>query len=319
MADTHAAYFIKGKDPSLLADALTHLLDRLRAEGREIEDVAVDASGSAVGEICNARFLGDPDKVVVVRDVDTDRFRADDIKALSAYLSDPNPSTVLVMVAGQGRAIARFDALVAKAGEVIDAGVPAERDRVTFVVSRCKEQGLKVPREVCQLIATHLGEDIGRLPSMVDVLEAAHGKGATITAEMVEPLLGTRGGSTPWALTDAIDRGDTRGAMEHLERMLTTRHPFQVMATLTTHYQRQLRLDDPAITGQKGVEYATGLKGFPAKKALQTHRRLGGNGAARAVELLAGADLDLRGVKEWPDRLVLEVLVARLSKLTARR
>jgi DNA polymerase III subunit delta len=37
--------------------------------------------------------------------------------------------------------------------------------------------------------------------------------------------------------------------------------------------------------------------------------------------LLAQADLDLRGAKEWPDELVMEVLVARLSRLAgaARR
>ena len=40
-----------------------------------------------------------------------------------------------------------------------------------------------------------------------------------------------------------------------------------------------------------------------------------------AVGLLAQADLDLRGAKEWPEELVMEVLVARLSRLagTARR
>jgi hypothetical protein len=31
------------------------------------------------------------------------------------------------------------------------------------------------------------------------------------------------------------------------------------------------------------------------------------------VELLAQADLDLRGAKAWPDELVMEVLVARLT------
>jgi len=37
------------------------------------------------------------------------------------------------------------------------------------------------------------------------------------------------------------------------------------------------------------------------------------------VELVAQADLDLRGVKDWPDELVLEVLVARLAALGGRR
>jgi hypothetical protein len=35
----------------------------------------------------------------------------------------------------------------------------------------------------------------------------------------------------------------------------------------------------------------------------------------RAIGLLAQADLDLRGAKDWPESLVMEVLVARLSKL----
>ena len=35
----------------------------------------------------------------------------------------------------------------------------------------------------------------------------------------------------------------------------------------------------------------------------------------RAIELLAQADLDLRGAKDLDPELVMEVLVARLSKL----
>jgi DNA polymerase III subunit delta len=56
---------------------------------------------------------------------------------------------------------------------------------------------------------------------------------------------------------------------------------------------------------------------FPARKAMTQAARLGPAGVARAIELLAAADLDLRGLKEWPDGLVLEVLVARLSRLAS--
>jgi hypothetical protein len=37
----------------------------------------------------------------------------------------------------------------------------------------------------------------------------------------------------------------------------------------------------------------------------------------KAIALLAQADLDLRGAKEWPEELVMEVVVARLSRLAA--
>ena len=58
-----------------------------------------------------------------------------------------------------------------------------------------------------------------------------------------------------------------------------------------------------------------GIKGFPAKKALTQYRRLGGDGVRRAIELLAGADLDLRGRRDLDGDVVMEILVARLSRL----
>jgi DNA polymerase III delta subunit len=61
-----------------------------------------------------------------------------------------------------------------------------------------------------------------------------------------------------------------------------------------------------------------GIKpGFPARKALELSRKLGGTKIRRAFDLLAAADLDLRGARELPDDIVLEVLVARLSRLGA--
>ena len=38
--------------------------------------------------------------------------------------------------------------------------------------------------------------------------------------------------------------------------------------------------------------------------------------ASGAVDLLATADVDLRGQRAWPGELVMEVLVARLTRLS---
>ena len=80
-----------------------------------------------------------------------------------------------------------------------------------------------------------------------------------------------------------------------------------------------LRLDGSGISGEADAAAAVGMAPFPAKKALSQARRLGSAPIARAITLLADADLDLRGIKEWPDELVLEVLVARLSRLAPSR
>ena len=91
-----------------------------------------------------------------------------------------------------------------------------------------------------------------------------------------------------------------------------------ILSALHGHYGRLLRLDGSGIGDEKSAADALGIKGFPAKKALQASRQLGGKRIARAVRLLGDADLDLRGRSAWPAELVVEVLVARLASLSRR-
>jgi DNA polymerase-3 subunit delta len=97
------------------------------------------------------------------------------------------------------------------------------------------------------------------------------------------------------------------------------RHPLQVMAVLHNHYARLARLDGVDARSEAEAAEAMGIKpGFPARKALNNYQRLGGGGIQRAIQLLAQADLDLRGDRDLPADLVMEVLVARLSRLGVR-
>jgi len=153
-------------------------------------------------------------------------------------------------------------------------------------------------------------------------LESAYGDSRILKVADVEPFLGEAGGVPPWDLTDALDRGDTTKALLLLHRMMRAgdRHPLQVMAILHNHYTKLLTLDGADAGDEASVAAVLGIKpGFPARKALEQYRKLGNSGVVRAIGLLAQADLDLRGAKEWPDELVMEVLVARLSRLGSGR
>jgi DNA polymerase-3 subunit delta len=94
------------------------------------------------------------------------------------------------------------------------------------------------------------------------------------------------------------------------------RHPLQVMAILQGHYGKLATLDGRQLRTESDAAAALGIKpGFPARKAMEQARRLGGTSIRRAVDLLAAADLDLRGRRELDSTLVMEILVARLSRL----
>jgi DNA polymerase-3 subunit delta len=94
------------------------------------------------------------------------------------------------------------------------------------------------------------------------------------------------------------------------------RHALAIMATLQTHYLRMVKLDGANVRSEKDAAALLGMKGstFPAKKAMNQGRKLGSKGVKRSLALLAGADVDLRGARAWPDDLIIEVLVARLAR-----
>jgi DNA polymerase-3 subunit delta len=261
-------------------------------------------------------------RVVVGRDVE--RFKAkEDLAMLVGYLTDPLPSTVLVLEwGGTGRLPkALSDAVEAAGGEVIstDPG----RDVGDFVSKAADQAGIRLERDAQRHLVDWLGDDPGKLPGVLAVLSSTYGQGARLGVADVEPFLGEAGGVPPWDLTDAIDRGDIAASITTLTRMLRAgRHPMQVMATLHTHFQRILRLEGAAVRGEKEAATVLGLKGstFPAKKALAQSRRLGADGVRESIRLLARTDLELRGTVDWPPELSMEILVARLARVakTAR-
>src|SRR5436305_5934664 len=250
MTEPAPVYLIRGDDPVLVSEELTRLVAELAGEdpGFAVEDLTGEEPdvGAIVDACSTPPFLADR-RVVVVRDIG--RIRTDDAEPIIAYLVDPLPTTTLVLVAGGGQTATRLLNAVKKAGHVIDA-VPDARARKTWLVDRLKQADVKLDAAAGELIRQHLGEDIGRVSSLLDVLAAAYGAGARVGPAEVEPFLGEAGGVAPWDLTDAIDNGDTQAALVLLHRMMEAgnRHPLQVMAVLHGHFAAMLRVDGSGAT-----------------------------------------------------------------------
>lgn len=310
------AWYVKGDDEALVRRRVSELVAELTDDPFAVEDFGGDDYElAAVLDACaTPPFLGDR-RVVVARDIG--RFRAEELAPLIAWLDDPLPTTALVVVGGGGAVSQKLVNAVKKVGTVVDANPGTGKARTSWLVARMKEGPVKLDAAAGQLLSDHLGEDVGRLAGLLDALAAAYGEGADVGVEELAPFLGEAGATAPWDLTDAIDRGDTEGALEHLHRMMRAgeRHPLVVMATLHRHYASMLRLEGAGVTTEQEAAALLGVAPFPAKKAMSQARKLGWAGVSRAITLLADADLALRGAAGWSDELVMDVLVARLSRL----
>lgn len=310
---------IDGDDPTLVSEALGKTVDELVAGGdRElmVEDYREEnVDLAAVADSCaTPPFLAER-RVVVLRDAG--RFLTEEVAPLLAYLEDPLPTTALVLGAGEGQIAPKLLAAVKAKGHVVSTKV-TQRESADWIRSRLRSAPVKLDAEAEQVVRRHFGEDVSRVGSLLEILAAAYGEGARVGAADLEPYLGEAGSVAPWDFTDAIDSGRTEDALSYLHRLMGAgdRHPLQVLALLHRHVQSLLRVDDPSIRTEAQAAEAMGIaKGrstFPAKKALTAAQRWGTAGIADAIDLLARADIELKGATGLASEAVLEVLVARL-------
>jgi DNA polymerase-3 subunit delta len=319
-------YLVKGDDPSLIDQAAHALVERLVADGdpslmvEEFGGPGSDFEVGAVIDACTTPSFLVPRRIVVLRDVG--QLSAAVAKRLMSCLDDPLPSTTLVLVGGGGAVSPALSKAVGAVGGLIDAAVGrGGKARSEWLSTQLAGAPVRLDGAARSRLSDHLGDDVGRLHGLLDTLASAYGSGATVSVAELEPFLGEAGSSAPWDLTDAIDAGATAKALSVLHRMLGAgdSHPLVVMAQLSRHYRQILRMDGTGgISPEQAAQILDIKSTYPAKKALGQARSLGTARIARAVRLLAEADLDLRGETSLPGETVLEVLVARLSRLTPR-
>lgn len=308
-----------GGDDASLAVAETDLPPQRGSEGQEGGGEARQAAIRAALDGARTPPFGTERRIVVVRT--DDGYLADEAELFAGYLADPEPTTVLVLEA-PGRLPAALTK-AAKAAGVEEIRTGGGRSPVSDVLDEhAKAAGLRFDDAARRLVVERLGEDAGRVPALVEVLVSAHGKGAWLGPADVEPYLGEEGSVPVFELTKAIDAGDVPESLVTLQRLTRSMgmHPLQVMAILHNHFRRVLRLDDPSVQGEADAVEALGgkVKAYPAKLAWQRAQRLGTDGIRRAFDLLADADVALRGGSGAPDDAVLEVLVTRLAMLAKR-
>lgn len=332
MSDASPVHLVKGSDEVLLAKGAHDLIERLVGDSDRTEVLSeFNGDDYSMGDVLIATstvsMFGS--RVVVARNAS--RFSTDDLAPLVAYLQDPAPDSVLVVVwdkpvttGARANPVPKklTDAVKGAGGEVHDFGLPGGKGRGMWADDQMDAAAVRLSPRARRLITERLGDDLSRLGGILTVLDATFGA-VTVEPADIEPYLGDAGAVPPWDLTDAIDRGDVAGAVVNLQRLLGNgaRHPLQVMVTLQTHVERMLRLDGAGIRDEKAAAALLGIKGspFPAKKAMQQGAKLGPAKIARATALVAAADLDLRGRSAQDGVAVLETLVARLAALSAGR
>lgn len=314
-----AVWQISGEE-SLVAMELDTVVDRLVEGGDRsliVEEIDCADQSFEVGRIVDAlttMSLFTDRRVAVVRNLHA--LGAEFTGAVAAAIEGRIDEVDLVVTATGRIAKPLEDVLKASRAEKIGAAVVNKQaDRIRWVEEKFVEAGFTYAPEVPRLVEAWYGGDHARMAGLLQTLTSTYGEGAKLVRTDVEVFLGEAGRIEPWKLTDPIDEGDVSTALVMLHRMLADSHPLQVLGLLANRYAQMMKIDGRGLRTGEDAAAVLGGHPFAAKKILEQHMRLGSANLARAVSLIAGADVDLRGGKDWDDELVLEVLVARLARL----
>ena len=303
-----------GADRSLALDDFD--ADRPTIEERE------SVVRSAVDAAATPSFFSDF-RVVVLRHVDA--ATVDTLQPLITYLDNPLDSTRLILTAAGKLPKSVSDAVKKAGGSTVSTSVGGDATaREVWYREQLESAGLRLDPAAISVIGERLGEDVGRFPGLLDTLISAFGTAKKLSRDDVTPFLGEAGSVPVYELANAVDSGDVKAALTVLHRMTGAgeMHALQIVKLLHNHFARLLRLDGADVSSPREALDLLGMKtksDYPGKKMLEQLSRLGSEGVRNAIQLIADADVQLRGGREWPPELVVEVLVARLARLSARR
>jgi DNA polymerase-3 subunit delta len=308
--DLKPVYLLTGSDRPKIARALQRLRERIGEDSTELRS-ARETSGEDAVATCNALGLfGGGGRLVIVDEVE--RWKAEDVKQVVAYLAAPSPETVLALVGEEIKAESALTKAVAKTGDVLRYDV-AKRKVPEWVGEQFARLGAKAEPDACRALVETVGDDLDSLTSEIDKLATWAG-GDPVTVEAVEQLAVGRAETPIFAVTDAWGRRDVGGVLAAAESVLDRTHRprsgelLRLAASLVGHVGRVRKIARLVEEGVRPRDAAGRLKMHPfaAEKAAQQAAGFSGEELARTVVRLAELDAAAKGGSRLPAELELE-------------
>ena len=219
---------------------------------------------------------------------------AGDVEVLEAYVKEPEPRTTLAFVAADVDRTRRLYKTLQKQATIVECwglrgvkdGKPdlrqVARTAETLVRQAVADAGQQIDSAAARLIAERAGTDIATLRGDVERLLLYTAGKSKIDVKDVQEVVSAETAQDDWAVTTAIQRGDTAEALRQLALALESGGvPYMILGQLAWFVREKMATFDP--------------RRVPA-----------------AVDALFRTDIDLKSSGGDP-RVLLERLVVELS------
>jgi DNA polymerase III subunit delta len=318
VAELKPAYLLLGGDRPKIGRAIQRLKARIGEENVERLS-AREASGEDAVAACNALglFGGGAARLVLVGEAE--RWKAADVKAVSAYLESPTLQTVLALT-GDVKRDSALGKAVAKHGELLVYDI-AKKALPGWVAEQFERLGAKADRDACRALVELVGDDLGELEAEVTKL-ATWAAGDSIGAPEVEALTAGRAETSIFSLTDAWGRRDVAAVLSASESLLDRSHRarrdelMRLAGLMASHVARVRLCHALAAEGIRPRDAASRLKVHPfaAEKAFAQAASFGVEELSDAVLRLAELDHALKGGSRLSGDLELQRALVEITR-----
>lgn len=258
-------------------------------------------------------------RLVIVEEADG--FVTKHRKGLEAYVDRPSSSGILLLQVKQWTATTNLAKRVEKVGLAIDCSALPEKlaARVTswltqYAGSRCD---VHLEPAAAHLLVDLVGLEIGILTAELEKLAVYVGDAKRIERADVARMVGAGRVETVWKALDAATTGQAKTALELLDNLLAAGEaPVGLLAAMSFSLLKVYhagRLRRARLSLDEACRIA-GIFSSAVSRTGEQHAHLGPRRVDALPATLLRADLDLKGGSSAEPRVVLERLLAGLSR-----
>ncbi len=329
--DLDPVYVFHGAERHLLAQCLEALRRAVvgPSKGPALNEELFDLKECGVAPVVNAaRTLPMFAKRTLVLARGLDQVKADALEPLVGYAQDPNPTTVLVLLADKADKLdGRLKAFqtLKKLGYLHEFVRLRDHELPRWVQTEAQRQGLAISADGARALAESAGPDLGRLAQALGQLALfaadAQGKPQEIQRQDVDALIPESRERQVFELTRALSEGQRAKAMALVGRLLRDREPPLLIQGALLRQLRQIwRAKELVASGtpRNDLPAAIGVPPFALDEILAPARRVAVTALKRGFDELYKADRLLKSSRIDPE-LIVTRLVRTLADEFARQ
>ena len=249
-----------------------------------------------------------------------DTLKEDHFEALSAYLSNPSSTSIVIFIADELNGTRRMGKLLRDKSISVDFPALDEGELIQWVRGKLTELDAEIDDRTLRHLISLTGPDARRLTTELTKLATAALPGNVIDVDLVDSLVTNVREISNFDLTAHLVSGDRPRALQTLEKILDDgTDPIALVGLLSYNYRRLLMVKDMMERGIDRSEVAKVLKlRFSDQEPfLAAARRADLPSLKKAVTRLAETDLAIKtsigGSGPKGARMQIEMLVCELA------